>query len=119
MSVSSAAAPIEFDGVVKRFGQRTVRDGLTFAVPAGSVVGLLGPNGAGKSTAMRVLLGLQRATAGHARILGHEAGARGFVEATRKVGVIIEAPPLYKNISALQNLRIRVAAMGLPMREPA
>jgi ABC-type multidrug transport system ATPase subunit len=76
-------------------------------------VGLLGPNGAGKSTAMRVLLGLQRPTAGHARILGHEPGSSGFREATRKVGVIIEAPPLYKNASALQNLKIRLAAMGL------
>ncbi|WCB91866.1 ABC transporter [Baekduia alba] len=64
-------APIEFDGLVKRFGRRTVLDDLSFTVPAGSVVGLLGPNGAGKSTAMRVLLGLQRPTAGRARILGH------------------------------------------------
>src|ERR1700742_3118225 len=106
------APPIEFEGLIKRFGSRTVLDDLSFTVPAGSVVGLLGPNGAGKSTAMRVLLGLQRPTAGHARILGHEAGSAGFRDATRKVGVIIEAPPLYKNISALENLKIRVAAMG-------
>jgi ABC-type multidrug transport system ATPase subunit len=111
------APPIEFDGLVKRFGHRTVLDGLTFDVPAGSVVGLLGPNGAGKSTAMRVLLGLQRPTAGHARILGHEAGSPGFRDATRKVGTIIEAPPLYKNASALQNLEIRVAAMGLSTKD--
>ena len=113
--MTHVASPIEFDGLVKRFGHRTVLDGLSFTVPAGSVVGLLGPNGAGKSTAMRVLLGLQRPTAGHARILGHEPGTSGFREAARKVGVIIEAPPLYKNISALQNLKIRVAAMGLSM----
>ena len=116
MSVSTAV-PIEFDGLVKRFGRRTVLDNLSFTVPTGSVVGLLGPNGAGKSTAMRVLLGLQHPSAGHARILGHEAGARGFREATRKVGVIIEAPPLYKNSSALANLKIRVAAMGLSMHD--
>jgi ABC-type multidrug transport system ATPase subunit len=77
------------------------------------VVGLLGPNGAGKSTAMRCLLGLQKPTAGHARILGHEAGSDGFRDATRKAGVIIEAPPLYKNVSAMVNLEIRVASMGL------
>jgi ABC-type multidrug transport system ATPase subunit len=109
----SSTDPIEFEGVVKRFGHRTVLDDLSFTVPEGSVVGLLGPNGAGKSTAMRVLLGLQRATAGHARILGHEAGSREFREATRKAGVIIEAPPLYKNVSAMVNLEIRVASMGL------
>ncbi len=116
MSVSTAV-PIEFDGLVKRFGRRTVLDNLSFTVPTGSVVGLLGPNGAGKSTAMRVLLGLQHPSAGHARILGHEAGARAFREATRKVGVIIEAPPLYKNSSALANLKIRVAAMALSMHD--
>ena len=109
----SVAPPIEFDGLVKRFGRRTVLDGLTFSVPAGSVVGLLGPNGAGKSTAMRVLLGLQRPTAGHARILGHEAGSAGFRAATRKVGAIIEAPPLYRNATARENLAIRIAAMDL------
>jgi ABC-2 type transport system ATP-binding protein len=117
MQTDAAPPPIEFDGLVKRFGKRTVLDGLSFHVPAGSVVGLLGPNGAGKSTAMRVLLGLQRPTTGHARILGHEAGSAGFRAATRQVGAIIEAPPLYKNLSALHNLEIRVAAKGLPMTD--
>ena len=111
------APPIEFDGLVKRFGRRTVLNGLSFTVPAGTVVGLLGPNGAGKSTAMRVLLGLQRPTDGHARILGHEAGSPGFRDVTRKVGTIIESPPLYKNASALQNLRIRAASIDVSMRD--
>jgi ABC-type multidrug transport system ATPase subunit len=94
-----------------------VLDDLSFTVPEGSVVGLLGPNGAGKSTAMRCLLGLQKPTAGHARILGKEAGQAGFREATRNAGVIIEAPPLYKNASALENLEIRVASMGLSTKD--
>jgi ABC-2 type transport system ATP-binding protein len=113
----SAVAPIEFDGVVKRFGTRTVLDDLSFTVPEGTVVGLLGPNGAGKSTAMRCLLGLQKPTAGHARILGVEAGQPGFREATRSAGVIIEAPPLYKNATAIENLAIRVASMGLSTKD--
>ncbi|MGZ6669998.1 MAG: ABC transporter ATP-binding protein, partial [Solirubrobacteraceae bacterium] len=112
-----AAHPIEFEGLVKRFGKRTVINDLSFTVPQGSVVGLLGPNGAGKSTAMRVLLGLQRPTAGHARILGHEAGATGFRDAVRKVGSIIESPPLYKGATALQNLEIRVGAYGMSTRD--
>ncbi len=103
--------------MVKRFGHRTVLDDLSFSVPEGSVVGLLGPNGAGKSTAMRCLLGLQKPTAGHARILGKEAGEPGFREATRSAGVIIEAPPLYKNASAMENLEIRVASMGLSTKD--
>lgn len=115
--MTTAAAPIEFEGVTKRFGQRTVLDDLTFSVPEGTVVGLLGPNGAGKSTAMRVLLGLHRATSGRARILGTSPGDPAFRKAARHVGSIIEAPPVYKNISPLQNLAIRVAATGRSMND--
>ena len=112
MLTTGSAHPIEFDHVTKRFGKRTVLSDLSFAVPEGTVVGLLGPNGAGKSTAMRVLLGLQAATSGEARVLGRKKGDRGFAEAVRRVGTIIEAPPLYKRLSPMDNLRIRVAATG-------
>lgn len=104
--------PIEFEQVTKRFGKRTVLSDLTFSVPEGTVVGLLGPNGSGKSTAMRVLLGLHSATSGKARVLGQAKGDAGFAAAVRRVGTIIEAPPLYKRLSPLDNLRIRVAATG-------
>jgi ABC-2 type transport system ATP-binding protein len=117
MTSVSEAHPIEFRNVVKRFGSRTVLNDLSFTVPQGSIVGLLGPNGAGKSTAMRVLLGLQRASSGSATILGHQAGTPGFRDAVRRVGSIIEAPPLYKNASAMSNLEIRAAAMGLSIRD--
>ncbi len=109
---AGAATPIEFEHVTKRYGSRTVLNDLTFTVPRGSVVGLLGPNGAGKSTAMRVLLGLQRPEGGTTRILGHAPGSRGFRDAVRQVGAIIEAPPLYKNASPFENLAIRMAALG-------
>ena len=112
MTTSPGSHPIEFENVTKKFGRRSVLSDLTFDVPDGSIVGLLGPNGAGKSTAMRVLLGLQSATAGQARVLGKRKGDRGFAEAVRRVGTIIEAPPLYKRLSPLDNLRIRIAATG-------
>jgi ABC-type multidrug transport system ATPase subunit len=109
---SATAHPIEFEQVTKRFGKRTVLSDLSFHVPEGTVVGMLGPNGSGKSTAMRVLLGLYSATSGRARVLGQAKGDRGFSDAVRRVGTIIEAPPLYKRLSPLDNLRIRVAATG-------
>ena len=61
---------IEISDLVKRFGSTTALDGLTMAVPTGQVHGFLGPNGAGKSTTIRVLLGLLRADAGTAKLLG-------------------------------------------------
>ncbi|SOD73401.1 ABC-2 type transport system ATP-binding protein [Jatrophihabitans sp. GAS493] len=111
--------PIEFEAITKKFGSRTVLQDLTFDVPQGSVVGLLGPNGAGKSTAMRVLLGLQRANGGRVRLMGHEPGTSGYSAAVRRVGSIIEAPPLYKNATAMQNLQIRAAALGVGHDETA
>ncbi|MDA3642633.1 ABC transporter ATP-binding protein [Saccharopolyspora indica] len=63
-------APIEIRGLVKTFGRTTALDGLELTVNAGEVHGFLGPNGAGKSTTLRILLGLLRADAGTARLLG-------------------------------------------------
>jgi ABC-2 type transport system ATP-binding protein len=61
---------IGVDGLVKTFGATRALDGLDLSVRAGEVHGFLGPNGAGKSTTIRVLLGMMRADAGTARLLG-------------------------------------------------
>jgi ABC-2 type transport system ATP-binding protein len=63
-------AAIEIEGLVKTFGPTKALDGLDLTVAEGEVHGFLGPNGAGKSTTIRILLGLYRATAGNARLLG-------------------------------------------------
>jgi ABC-2 type transport system ATP-binding protein len=64
---------IETAGLVKRFGPRTVLDRVTLRVPHGQVIGLLGLNGSGKSTLIKCLLGLLRADAGRAAILGTDS----------------------------------------------
>jgi len=64
---------IETDGLVKRFGLRIVLDGVTLRVPHGQVIGLLGLNGSGKSTLIKCLLGLLRADAGRAALLGTDS----------------------------------------------
>lgn len=61
---------IEVDGLTKRFGSTLALDGLDLRVERGAVHGFLGPNGAGKTTTIRVLLGMLRADAGRARLLG-------------------------------------------------
>ncbi|WP_308198510.1 ABC transporter ATP-binding protein [Actinomadura terrae] len=61
---------IQAAGLVKTFGPTRALDGLDLTVRTGEVHGFLGPNGAGKSTTIRVLLGLMRADAGTARLLG-------------------------------------------------
>jgi ABC-2 type transport system ATP-binding protein len=106
-----------FDGVSKSFGRNVALSGLSFGVPEGAVCGLLGPNGSGKTTAIRILLGLGRADAGSAGLLGAAAGGRGFATAVRQTGALIEGPALYDRATARQNMKIQAAARGI--RRPA
>jgi ABC-2 type transport system ATP-binding protein len=62
------------EDLTKRYGRTTAVDGLSFAVPPGSVCGFLGPNGAGKTTTLRIALGLARPTSGHAHVAGRVSG---------------------------------------------
>jgi ABC-2 type transport system ATP-binding protein len=63
---------IEAEGLVKTYGDVQALDGLSLAVPSGTIFGLLGPNGAGKSTTVRILTTLSRPDAGAARVAGHD-----------------------------------------------
>ncbi|HIE47705.1 TPA: ATP-binding cassette domain-containing protein, partial [Candidatus Bipolaricaulota bacterium] len=61
---------ITVQGLVKRYGEITAVDGLSFSVGRGEIFGLLGPNGAGKTTTVECLEGLRVADAGEIRVLG-------------------------------------------------
>ncbi len=113
----SAQLLAAFDGVSKSFGRNVALSGLSFGVPEGSVCGLLGPNGSGKTTAIRILLGLGRADAGTAGLLGVPVGGRGFAKAVGQTGALIEGPALYDRATARQNMKIQAAARGI--RRPA
>jgi ABC-2 type transport system ATP-binding protein len=71
----SATHAIEVEGLVKRYGEKTALDGISFEVPRGTVCGLLGPNGAGKTTAVRIMTTLSTADAGTARVAGIDVTA--------------------------------------------
>lgn len=114
MSGTTLAA---FDGVSKSFGRNVALRGLSFGVAEGSVCGLLGPNGSGKTTAIRILLGLGRADAGSAGLLGVPVGGTGFASAVRQTGSLIEGPALYERATARQNMKIQAAARDI--RRPA
>jgi ABC-2 type transport system ATP-binding protein len=80
---------VETVGLTKRFGERTAVDDVSLVVPRGVAYGFLGHNGAGKTTLIRMLLGLTRASAGHASVLGRPVPAKG-AEALARVGAIVE-----------------------------
>lgn len=105
---------ISVEGLVKRYGDLTALDGVSFSVPRGCVFGLLGPNGAGKSTTIRILTGLTRPTSGKATVLGYDVEA---VEAKARIGVVPEASNIYEEMTALDNLVFAGELYGVPRDE--
>ena len=90
-------------------GQKIVED-LSLTIPRNTVYGLLGPNGAGKSTTLKMITGMLRPNAGKILFNGHEWNRNDLQD----IGVLIETPPLYENLTARENLKVRTIALGLP-----
>lgn len=99
------------DNLTKRFGARTAVDGVSFTVAPGRVTGFLGPNGAGKSTTMRMIVGLDRPTAGRVTVGGHDY--RQLRSPLREVGVLLDAKAVHTGRSARDHLRAMAATHGI------
>ena len=105
---------IESVGLTKRYGPKVAVDGLSFIVQPGVVTGFLGPNGSGKSTTMRLLLGLDRPTAGTASING-----RRYEQLNAplcEVGALLEARAIHTGRSARNHLLALAATHGIGRR---
>ncbi|MZF83699.1 ATP-binding cassette domain-containing protein [Streptomyces sp. SID5643] len=100
--------------LTKEFGGRRAVDRLTFRVHPGRVTGFLGPNGAGKSTTMRLVLGLDRPTAGSASIGGRPYPA--LREPLRHVGALLDAQAAHGSRTARDHLRVLAASNRIPDR---
>jgi ABC-2 type transport system ATP-binding protein len=94
---------IETFGLTKRYGSTTAVTDLSLRVEQGQVFGFLGPNGAGKSTTIRMLLALQRPTAGRAVLLGLDAAADS-VEVHRRVGYLPGDLELFPRLTGRQHI---------------
>jgi ABC-2 type transport system ATP-binding protein len=105
---------IEAVGLTKRYGEKVAVDGLSFVVQPGLVTGFLGPNGAGKSTTMRMLLGLDRPTAGSASINGHPYDR--LKAPLCEVGALLEARAIHTGRSARNHLLALAATHGIGRR---
>ena len=105
---------LETHNLTKRFGRgghtQTAVDRVSLHVGEGQVYGLLGPNGAGKSTALKMITGMLRPTDGEILFAGHPWTRDDLYH----IGSLIEDPPIYPNLSACENLRVRTMLLGLP-----
>ena len=89
MTGTAAAPALALEDVVKRYGGRTVLDGISLSVAPGELVALLGPNGAGKTTAVEILEGYRSPDGGSARVLGTDP-LRGGPGLKARVGLVLQ-----------------------------
>jgi ABC-2 type transport system ATP-binding protein len=107
---------IEVENLTKRYGPHTAVENVSFKVQKGEILGFLGPNGAGKTTTMRILTGYLPASAGTARIAGHDVFEQPL-EAKRHVGYLPETPPLYPDMRVSHYLEFVARVKGVPAGE--
>jgi ABC-2 type transport system ATP-binding protein len=105
---------IEARGLTKRYGRTLAVDDLSFTVRPGMVTGFLGPNGAGKTTTMRLMLGLDRPTAGTVTIDGRSHRQAG--SPMREVGALIDARAAHGGRSARNHLLCLAQTNGISSR---
>jgi lantibiotic transport system ATP-binding protein len=101
---------LQTENLSKSFKRQKIVEDLSLTIPRNTVYGLLGPNGAGKSTTLKMITGMLRPNAGKIFFNGHEWNRNDLQD----IGVLIETPPLYENLTARENLKVRTIALGLP-----
>jgi ABC-2 type transport system ATP-binding protein len=102
---------IEAVGLTKRYGDKIAVDDISFTVKPGLVTGFLGPNGAGKSTTMRLIVGLDRPTAGTVTVNG--ANYVNLRAPLREVGVLLDAKAVHTGRTAENHLLALAATHGI------
>ncbi len=108
-----SAPVIELDGIVTRFGQAVVHDGVNLAIAPGEVVSLVGGSGSGKTTLLREIVGLLTPTAGQVRLFGEDLHAGSRAEQAgrrRRFGMLFQQGALFSAFSVFDNV-------AFPLRE--
>ncbi len=101
---------LKTDALCKKFKGQMAVEQVSLHVGEDTVYGLLGPNGAGKSTILKMITGILKPTSGTIQFEDH-AWSRNDL---KQIGALIETPPLYENLTAFENLKVRSALLGLP-----
>ena len=114
--MASSGYSVEVENLVKRFGDFTAVDRISFQTRTGEVFGFLGPNGSGKSTTIRILCGLLHPTSGRAIVAGYDV-----VESPelirRNIGYMSQKFSLYADLTVFENLRFYAGMYGVPASE--
>ena len=100
---------LETNELTKIFGKQKAVNNVSIKIEENSVYGLLGPNGAGKSTILKMITGMLHKSSGEITFEGHKWSRDDLSD----IGALIEMPPLYENLSARENLKVRTLLLGL------
>ena len=101
---------IETKNLNKKYKKQEVNKDISLLVQEKSIYGLLGPNGAGKSTLLKMLSGMINPTSGEILYKGKIWSRNDLLE----IGALIEEPPIYENLTARENLKVRTLLYDLP-----
>lgn len=104
---------IEVSNLVKRYGDHTAVDYLSFQIEKGKIYGFLGPNGAGKSTTMNMITGYIASTEGTVTIDGHDI-LEEPEKAKKCIGYLPEQPPLYFDMTVLEYMKFAADLKKIP-----
>lgn len=99
---------IEIKNLSKEFHRQPVLKNITLSIPENCVYGLLGANGAGKSTLLKTITGLLKPSAGEIRFQGHKWSRKDLA----RIGALIESPPVYENLTAWENMKVKALLIG-------
>lgn len=110
---------LETNALTKSYRDFTALDGLTMHVPKGAVYGFVGRNGAGKTTLIRVICGLQDPTGGSYTLYGVKNTAPEINKCRRRIGAVVEAPSIYMDMTARENIYQQYRILGIPSYDGA
>ena len=98
-------------GLTKTYGKHNAADKISINVRQGDIYGLIGRNGAGKTTLLKMISGLAAPSEGDFALFGFKGKEKAQV--MHRIGTLIEAPGIYPDLSAAENLRLKCIAMGV------
>jgi ABC-2 type transport system ATP-binding protein len=114
--VSKSKSIIEARNVVKRFGDITAVNDISFDVKRGEIFAFLGPNGAGKSTTISMLTTMLRPTAGKLLLNNHDV-TKEQDSARKSFGIVFQDPALEEELTAYENMKVHAVLYGIPKQE--
>jgi phospholipid/cholesterol/gamma-HCH transport system ATP-binding protein len=110
--MNATASVIEVDGIVTRFGDVTVHDGVSFGIAPGTLAAMIGASGTGKSVLLREIIGLHRPDDGAVRVLGTDMWSSPAAEvaaARRRFGMTFQDGALFSSLTVAQNVAVPMA----------